>query len=318
MAKGDSESASRDWNVRRPMVNTDEPWPDSDAAWVRVLKIQTKLHQWATDDSNRRFDDLYNLVSDPAFLVIAWERVRGNRGARSAGVDGVKPRSIVFGVEALLSGLRAELKDRTFRPLPVREHMIPKANGKLRRLGIATVRDRVVQASLKLVLEPIFEAEFRPCSYGFRPKRRAQDAIAEIHQFTSRSYEWILECDITACFDEISHVGLMDRLRARIGDKRVLELIKAFLKAGILSEDGIERDTLTGCPQGGILSPLLSNVALSVLDDHFAEAWAAMGATSSQRQQRRRKGLATYRIVRYADDCAPRTRGGFDVEDRAV
>jgi RNA-directed DNA polymerase len=111
--------------------------------------------------------------------------------------------------------------------------MIPKANGKLRRLGIATARDRVVQASLKLVLEPIFEADFRPCSYGFRPKRRAQDAIAEIHQFTSRSYEWILECDITACFDEISHVGLMDRLRARIGDKRVLELIKAFLKAGI-------------------------------------------------------------------------------------
>lgn len=119
-------------------MNTDEPWPDSYAAWVRVLKIQTKLHRWAADDSNRRFDDLYNLVSDPAFLVIAWERVRGNRGARSAGVDGVKPRSIVFGAEALLSGLRAELKDRTFRPLPVREHMIPKANGKLRRLGIAT------------------------------------------------------------------------------------------------------------------------------------------------------------------------------------
>lgn len=283
-------------------MNTDEPWPDSYAAWVRVLKIQTKLHQWAIDDSNRRFDDLYNLVSDPAFLVIAWERVRGNRGARSAGVDGVKPRSIVFGAEALLSGLRAELKDRSFRPLPVREHMIPKANGRLRRLGIATARDRVVQASLKLVLEPVFEADFRPCSYGFRPKRRAQDAIAEIHQFTSRSYEWILECDITACFDEISHVGLMDRLRARIGDKRVLELIKAFLKAGILSEDGIERDTLTGTPQGGILSPLLSNVALSVLDEHFAAAWAAMGVTSSQRQQRRRKGLATYRIVRYADD----------------
>jgi RNA-directed DNA polymerase len=282
-------------------VNTDEPWPDSDAAWWRVLKIQTKLHQWATDDPNRRFDDLYNLVSDPAFLVLAWERVRENRGARSAGVDGVKPRSIVFGAETLLSGLRAELKDRTFRPLPVREQMIPKANGKLRRLGIATARDRVVQASLKLVLEPIFEADFEPCSYGFRPKRRAHDAIAEIHQFTSRSYEWVLEGDITACFDEISHVGLMDRLRARIGDKRVLGLVKQFLKAGILSEDGVERDTLTGTPQGGILSPLLSNVALSALDEHFAEAWRAMG-TNSQRQTRRRKGLATYRLVRFADD----------------
>jgi RNA-directed DNA polymerase len=233
-------------------VNTDEPWPDSDAAWWRVLKIQTKLHQWATDDPNRRFDDLYNLVTDPSFLVVAWERVRGNRGARTAGVDGVKPSSIIFGAETLLCGLRAELKDRTFRPMPVRERTIPKANGKLRRLGIATARDRVVQASLKLVLEPIFEADFQPCSYGFRPKRRAYDAIAEIHHFTSRSYEWILEGDITACFDEISHVGLMDRVRARIGDKRVLDLVKAFLKAGILYEDGIERDTLTGCPQGSL------------------------------------------------------------------
>jgi RNA-directed DNA polymerase len=112
-----------------------------------------------------------------------------------------------------------------------------------------------VQASLKLVLEPIFEADFKPASYGFRPRRRAQDAIAEIHQFTSRGYEWVLEGDITACFDEISHVGLQDRLRHRIGDKRVLGLVKAFLKAGILSEDGVERDTITGTPQGGILTP---------------------------------------------------------------
>src|SRR5439155_25288844 len=110
--------------------------------------MQAKLHLWAVRDPGRRFDDLYNLVCDPAFLVIAWERVRGNRGARSAGVDGVKPRSVAFGAGALLSELRAELKARTFRPLPVRERMIPKANGKLRMLGIATARDRVVQAAL--------------------------------------------------------------------------------------------------------------------------------------------------------------------------
>jgi RNA-directed DNA polymerase len=128
-------------------------------------------------------------VVDPAFLVHAWERVRENKGARSAGVDGVKPRSIVFGSETLLSGLRGELKDLTYRPERVRERMIPKANGKRRRLGIATARDRVVQASLKLVVEPIFEADFEPCSYGFRPRRRAHDAIAEIHQFCSRTYE---------------------------------------------------------------------------------------------------------------------------------
>jgi len=180
--------------------------------------------------------------------------------------------------------------------------MIPKAGGKSRRLGIPTVRDRVVQAALKLVLEPIFEADFQPCSYGFRPGRRAQDAIAEIHLFCSHSYTWVVEGDITACFDEIDHVALTDRVRARIGDKRILALVKAFLKAGILSEDGVERDTSTGTPQGGILSPLLANIALSVLDDSFAVAWAQMGQHSGARQQRRLKGLATFRLVRYADD----------------
>jgi RNA-directed DNA polymerase len=164
----------------------------------------------------------------------------------------VAPRSIVFGVEEFLTGLRDDLKTRRFEPLPVRERMIPKPGStKRRRLGIPTARDRTVQASLKLVLEPIFEADFKPASYGFRPGRRAQDAIAEIHQFTSRGYEWVLEGDITACFDEISHVGLMDRVRARIGDRRVLGLVKAFLKAGILGEDQVERDTVTGTPKGG-------------------------------------------------------------------
>jgi RNA-directed DNA polymerase len=120
-------------------VNTDAPWPDLYEAEWRVLKIQTKLHQWATGDPDRRFDDLFNLVADPAFLVVAWDRVRGNRGSRSAGVDGVAPRSIVFGSEAFLTGLREDLKARRFAPLPVREKLIPKKGGKLRRLGIPTV-----------------------------------------------------------------------------------------------------------------------------------------------------------------------------------
>jgi RNA-directed DNA polymerase len=285
-------------------VNTDAPWPEPQVAWIRVLGIQTKLHQWAADAPNRRFCDLYNLVCDPAVLLEAWRRVRGNRGSRSAGVDGQSAYYVETerGVEAFLDDLQADLKARRFQPLPVRERMIPKASGKLRRLGIPTVRDRVVQAALKLVLEPIFEADFKPCSYGFRPKRRAQDAIAEIHFLCSRSYEWVLEGDITACFDEIDHTTLMGRVRRRIGDKRVLDLIKAFLHAGILSEDGVERDTVAGTPQGGILSPLLSNVALSVLDEHFAEAWERFGDTSAKRQHHRRKGLPTYRLVRYADD----------------
>jgi RNA-directed DNA polymerase len=193
-------------------VNTDAPWPDAKTAWQRVLKIQTKLHQWATNDPDRRFDDLWNLVHDSAVLVEAWHRVRRNRGARSAGVDGETAYyvSAVRGEQVLLSELRDELKTRRFRPLPVREVTIPKAGStKRRRLGIATVRDRVVQAALKLVLEPILEADFQPFAYGFRPERRAQDAIAEIHYYTSRSYEWIVEGDIKACFDEISHSALV-------------------------------------------------------------------------------------------------------------
>jgi RNA-directed DNA polymerase len=159
-----------------------------------------------------------------------------------------------------------------------------------------------VQAALKLVLEPIFEADFKPCSYGLRPRRRAHDAIAEIHQFTSRSYEWVLEGDIEACFDMIDHTALMDRVRHRFGDKRVLGLVKAFLRAGILCEDGQLRNTAAGTPQGGILSPLLANLALSVLDEHFAQAWQTVSGTTYQRTKRRRSGLANYRIIRYADD----------------
>jgi RNA-directed DNA polymerase len=284
-------------------VNTGAPWPTLEQAEARVLGIQTKLHRWATDDPDRRFDDLYNLVWDPAFLTVAWGRVRGNKGARTAGVDGQTARYIeqCRGVEVFLADVGAQLKARAFAPLPVRERLIPKAGGKLRRLGIATIRDRVVQAACKLVLEPILEADFAPCSYGFRPNRRAQDAIEEIRYLAARSYEWVLEADITACFDEIDHTALMVRVRRRVGDKRVLALVKAFLKAGILAEDGAVREITSGTPQGGILSPLLSNLALSALDEQFARAWQAMG-TESQRHKRRRRGEATWRLVRYADD----------------
>ncbi len=218
-------------------MNTDAPWPDAKAAWSRVQKIQTKLHQWATDDSDRRFDDLWNLVYDPAVLVYAWQRVRANRGSRSAGVDGETAYyiSVVRGEQAFLSELRDDLKARRFQPVPVREVMIPKPGGKRRRLGIATIMDRVAQAALKTVLEPIFEADFEPCSYGFRPGRRAQDAIAEIHFFTSHSYEWILEGDIKACFDEISHSALpKERRKApsfRAGRSSMVQTVFNYLGA---------------------------------------------------------------------------------------
>jgi RNA-directed DNA polymerase len=294
-------------------VNTGAPWPDLDEAERRVLAMQTKLHQWAVADPGRRFDDLANLVYDPAFLVVAWARVRGNKGARTAGVDGIAPRSVVFGAAGLLGSLRDDLKAGRFVPRRVREKTIPKPGGKVRALGIPTTADRIVQASLKLVLEPIFEADFQPCSYGFRPKRRAQDAIAEIHYLGSppRDYEWVFEGDIKACFDEIDHTALMGRVRRRIGDKRVLGWVGAFLRAGILTEDGLNRNTITGTPQGGILSPLLANIALSVLDEHFSRRWEALGPYWT-RAKRRRAGEPAMRLIRYADDFVVMVHGTRD------
>lgn len=304
MAKGGSRLAEFVWKAGRSPLNSGVPLPEPKVAEQRVLGIQRKLHKWANDDQDRRFSDLHNLVCDPATLVVAWQRVRANRGSRSAGVDGQTAAYVeqVLGVERFLAGLREELRSGSYRPDAVRQRAIPKRGGKLRYPGIATVRDRVVQAALKLVLEPIFEVDFEPCSYGFRPGRRAWDAIAEVRYLSSRSYEWIVEVDIQACFDELSHSAITDRVRRRIADKRVLSLIKAFLKAGILTEQGSLERTITGTPQGGILSPLMANVALSVLDEHYARAWEAMGQKWHQRDAIRRRGGATYRLIRYCDD----------------
>lgn len=285
-------------------------WPGLDLAGARrrVSGMQAKLHCWAVADPGRRFDDLFNFVHDPATLLVAFARVAGNRGARTAGVDGWTVASVAerLGVPGFLDDLRTEVKAGRFRPLPVRERMIPKpgGSGKLRRLGIPTVADRVVQAALKLVLEPIFEADFAPVSYGFRPGRRAHDAIADIHRLGTQGYRWVLDADIEACFDSIDHTALMDRVRRRVKDKRVLVLVKAFLKAGVMTETGALEESDTGTPQGGILSPLLANIALSVLDEHVMAPWRPdreMG-TTYRRHARRRKGLPTWRIVRYADD----------------
>src|SRR5215213_278001 len=270
-------------------------WPDADSAFWAVRRMQIKLHRWASEDPARRFGDLFNLVYDPAFLVHAWERVSSNAGARTPGVDRATVARIVsrVGVEVFLSHIRDSLKSGEFEPVEVRRVAIPKASGKVRKLGIPTVADRVVQASLKAVLEPIFEADFKPCSYGFRPNRRAQDAIAEIHFLATHSYEWVLEADIRACFDEIGHTPLLDRVRSRIKDKRILALVKAFLKSGILTTTGNREETLTGTPQGGILSPLLANIALSALDEHFDQQWRQDMGTDYQRATRRKKAWAT-------------------------
>jgi len=232
---------------------------DGEGPRARVSGMQAKLHRWAAADPGRRFDDLFNFVWDPATLIVAFDRVAGNTGARTAGVDGLTAADVAatVGVPGFLDELRGALKDGSFRPWPVRQRTIPKpgGSGKVRTLGIPTIADRVVQAALKLVLEPIFEADFASVSYGFRPRRRAQDAIAEIHQFGTHGYRWVLDADIEACFDRIDHTALMGRVRGRIKDKRVLALVKAFLKAGIMTELGHQEDTHTGTPQGSAMTP---------------------------------------------------------------
>ena len=193
----------------------------------------------------------------------------------------------------------------------MRQKTIPKASGKVRSLGIPTAADRVVQSSLKLVLEPVFEAHFKPCSYGFRPKRRAQDAIAEIHYLGSpnRNYQWVDPVKARLEMSASNTTPLfMGRVRDRVGDKRVLRLVKAFLKAGVLTEDGSRHRTITGTSQGGILSPLLANIALSVLDEHFTRRWEELGPEWT-RAKRHRAGEPVMRLVRYADDFVIMIRG---------
>lgn len=288
----------------------------------RVSGMQAKLHRWAAADPGRRFDDLFNLVHDPRTLRHAFYRVAGNKGARTAGMDDVTVAHVEeqVGVHRFLDDLRTSLKDGSFRPQPVRERKIPKpgGSGKVRSLGIPTVADRVVQAALKLVLEPIFEADFEPVSYGFRPERRAHDAIAEIQLFGTKGYRWVLDADVEAAFDTVSHSALLERVRKRIKDKRVVALVKAFLKAGVLTELGDQRASDAGTPQGGILSPLLFNIAISALDERLQEPWKNDGTmgTAARRARRRAKGLPNWKVSRYADDFVVLVHGSrADVED---
>ena len=289
-------------------MNAAAPGMSAEEAKNRVLHVQRKLHKWATTDKQKRFCDLWNLVCDPAVIQVAWLRVRNNKGSRTAGIDGETRYSVEHrvGVERFLEGVRSSLKNRTFTPLSVRERCIPKKGGKVRYLGIPTIRDRVVQAALKLVLEPILESDFHPSTYGYRPGRRTQDAVAEIVHLANppSSYEWVIEADVQSCFDEIEHRAILSELERRIGDRKVLALVRAFLKAGVMKEAGQLERRLTGTPQGGIISPLLMNVAMAVLDREFDDC-----RDKNQRRRMRSKGLATYRLIRYADDFVVMVKG---------
>jgi len=263
-----------------------------------------------TRGTAQRFTALYGLLTWEPWLIVALEQVLSNTGAKTAGVDGITKEDLKSerNQKALLDKLRDELQTEQYRPQPAKRVYIPKPNGDKRPLGIPTIRDRVVQAAVKNLMEPIFEVNFEDCSYGFRPNRNCWDALAEIGQYIKRpsNYEWVVEGDIQDCFGSIDHKILMNQIRRQIGDKRVLNLIWHLLKAGVM-EDLRYYDTEAGTPQGGIVSPLLANIYMHQLDE-----WAAQHShrlTERQKGYRRSKGQATLRLTRYADDFTVAVKG---------
>jgi group II intron reverse transcriptase/maturase len=231
---------------------------------VRVL--QRKLYRAAKAAPQRKFGVLYDKVHRRDVLEEAWRRVRRNRG--SAGVDKQTIADVeAYGVDRLLTELQAELREKRYHPAPVRRVYIPKPGnpGQKRGLGIPSVRDRIAQAAVKLVVEPILEADFRECSYGFRPKRGAQQAIDEVQAWVTWGYRQVIDADLKACFDTLPHEGLVEAVQRRITDPWILRLVRRWLKVGIL-EEGKIRTSVAGTPQGGVISPLIANAYLHSLD----------------------------------------------------
>jgi group II intron reverse transcriptase/maturase len=256
---------------------------------VRVL--QRKLYHAAKAAPQRTFGLLYDKVYRREVLAEAWRRVRRNRG--SAGVDKQTIADVeAYGVDRLLDALATELREKRYHPLPVRRVYIPKPGkpGQRRGLGIPAVRDRIVQTAVKLVVEPIFEADFRDCSYGFRPKRGAHDAISEVQAQITWGYRKVIDADLRACFASLPHAGVVAAVTRRIHDPWIIRLIRRWLKAGIL-EEGTIRTAVAGTPEGGVLSPVLANAYMHAFDD----AW-----------ETRMRGA---KLIRYSDDYVILCRG---------
>lgn len=275
-----------------------------------IIKTQRSLAIKAKHNLTHQFDHLYRLICRTEWIDAAVKAVLSNQGARTAGIDGVTKKALASesAQAEFVEQLREELRLSQFRPLPVRRVYIPKSNGKQRPLGIPTLKDRVVQMLLKMVLEPIFESDFLNCSNGFRPGRRTQDCIALLDSYINRrnKYYWVIEGDIKGAFDSIHHQILLNLLQERIADRRLLVLVERFLKAGVM-EGSLFKRTERGTPQGGICSPLLANIYLHQLDLYW---WQKYGSLNRKQKERRRtQHLGNCALIRYADDWLLLTNG---------
>ena len=303
----------------------------ADKAWL--LSVQRKLYQWSRGTPEGQYRELWGWIIDPRNLRCAWRTVATNKGKRTPGVDGVTVKHVrKLGVETYLEGLREELRSGVYVPSPSRRKWIPKPGkpGEFRPLGITTLRDRIVQCAVKQIVEPLFEATFWHVSYGFRPGRSCQGALEHIRlallsgakaddgKKHGYPYPWTIECDIKSCFDKIDHHHVMERFRRRSADRKVNRLIHQFLKAGVLDEEQFIR-TDAGTPQGGILSPLIANIALSVIEERY-ERWVhrpgtpdeGRKAASGARWRDQKTGRSVFFPIRYADDVVVLVSGTYE------
>jgi RNA-directed DNA polymerase len=271
-----------------------------------VGEKQKGMSQMATADRSLKFHNVYDLIHHPSWLETAYHHVRRNSGSKTAGVDKVNMLVFEENLASNLQELREQLKSGTFEPLPVRRVILEekKRDGrmKLRPLGIPAIRDRIVQEALRMILEPIWESDFSPYSYGFRPNRCTMDAVsylwAKMIGHAGWAYTWVIEGDISSYFDTIHHRKLMKLLQRRIKEKKLLNLIWKFLQAGVL-DGGNYTETLAGVPQGGIVSPLLANIYLHELDKYMEDTYVSRPQIVKHRN--RKKGIPNFLYARYAD-----------------